>query len=109
MSTKLPVLGITDNVLQGLHDLATYKEPTEVILSRLGLHASFINAERGFNELEGVIRQSLDGVDLRGMWNEFQQTLALWNRQRQPLLNLLTRDVTSLTEKVYYPTHEDFE
>jgi hypothetical protein len=109
MSTKLPVLGITDNMLQGLFDLATYKEPAEVTISRLGLPASFINAERGFNELEGVIRQSLDGVDLRGMWNEFQQTLALWNRQRQPLLNLLTRDVTSLTEKVYYPTHEDFE
>lgn len=65
--------------------------------------------ERGFNELEGVIRQTLDGQDLRGMWREFQQTLALWNRQRQPLINLLSRTVSSNTEKVYYPTSENFE
>jgi hypothetical protein len=66
-------------------------------------------AERGYNELEGVIRQSLDGSDLGAMWREFQQTLTVWNRQRQPLLNLLSRNVSSNTERVFYPTSEDFE
>lgn len=66
-------------------------------------------SERGFNEVEGVIRRSLDGADLGSMWREFQQTLALWNRQRQPLLNLLSRNVSQNTERVMYPTSEDFE
>jgi hypothetical protein len=66
-------------------------------------------AERGFNELEGVIRQSLDGADLRSMWREFQATLALWNRQRQPLINFLSRNVSANTERVFYPTSENFE
>lgn len=66
-------------------------------------------AERGFNELEGVIRQSLDGSDLRAMWREFQATLALWNRQREPLLNFLSRNVSANTERVFYPTSENFE
>lgn len=70
---------------------------------------NFVAAERGFNELEGVIRQTQDGVDLRGMWDEFQRALALWNKQRQPLLNLLTFDVNKNVETVYYPTSEDFE
>lgn len=65
--------------------------------------------ERGYNELQGVIRQSLDGQDLAGMWREFQQTLAIWNRQRQPLINLLSRNVNRLTEKILLPTTEDFE
>lgn len=68
-----------------------------------------ILAERGFNELEGVIRQTQDGIDLRGMWTEFQSVLNLWNRQRQPLLNLLAYNVTKNVETVYYPTAEDFE
>lgn len=66
-------------------------------------------AERGFNELEGVIRQSLDGADLRSMWREFQATLTLWNQQRQPLINFLTRNVTANTERVFYPVSENFE
>lgn len=66
-------------------------------------------AERGFNELEGVIRQSLDGSDLAAMWREFQQTLRLWNAQRQPLLQFLSRNVNANTERVFYPTSEDFE
>lgn len=86
---------------------------TDDLLYRLAMgepvFGDIVAGERGYNELEGVIRESIDGQDLRGMWREFQQTLALWNRQRQPLLNLLSRQVNSLTEKVYYPTSEDFE
>jgi hypothetical protein len=68
-----------------------------------------VAAERGYNELEGVIRQSLDGADLGQMWREFQATLRLWNAQREPLLNLLTRNVSANTERVFYPASEDFE
>lgn len=86
---------------------------TDDLLERLArgelVFGDLAAAERGYNETEGVIRQSLDGADLAGMWREFQQTLALWNRQRQPLLNLLSRNVASNTERVFYPTTEDFE
>lgn len=83
---------------------------TDDLLTRLAMgDLDIFAAERGYNELEGVIRRTTDGADLSGMWREFQATLALWNRQRQPLINLLTYDVNTLTERVFYPTSEDFE
>lgn len=81
----------------------------ELVFGDLVPEGSVKLSERGFNEVEGVIRQSLDGADLGAMWREFQQTLRLWNAQRQPLLNLLSRNIDSLTERVFYPTSEDFE
>lgn len=86
--------------------------PYQAALAKLRLAIDFGNvtlAERGFNELEGVIRQSLDGADLAAMWREFQATLRLWNKQRQPLINLFTRNVAANTERVFFPTSEDFE
>lgn len=83
---------------------------TDDLLTRLAMgDLDIFAAERGYNELEGVIRRTTDGADLAGMWREFQATLALWNRQRQPLINLLTYDVNTLTERVFFPTSEDFE
>lgn len=70
---------------------------------------NFIVAERGYNELEGVIRQTVNGIYLPDMWNEFQAVLEMWNKQREPLLNLLTYGVTKNVETVYIPTVEDFE
>lgn len=69
----------------------------------------FVAAERGYNELESIIRQTTDGVDLRGMWTEFQRVLAIWNKQRDPLINLLSYKVTKNVESVYLPSAEDME
>lgn len=65
--------------------------------------------ERGFNQVGDVIVQSADGADLNRMWREFQRSLDIFNRERDPLLNLLIFDVTNPTERVLQPSTEDFE
>jgi hypothetical protein len=69
----------------------------------------FQGYDRGTNEMADVITQSVDGADLGRMWREFQLSVALLNRQRNPLINFLTFDVTSPTERVLLPTADDFE
>lgn len=65
--------------------------------------------DRGYNEQSDVVTQTQDGADLNAMWDEFQQTLQLVNRDRTALLNLLTFNVTRNVEQVRYPSGEDFE
>lgn len=67
------------------------------------------DTNRGTNEVADVITQSADGASLSDMWREFQAAIALLNRQRQPLINLLTFQVGSPTERVLLPAEEDFE
>lgn len=65
--------------------------------------------ERGYNQSAELIRQTLDGADLNQMWDEFQRTLAIWNRERNVLVNLFTFQVTNPVERIRYPSQEDFE
>lgn len=65
--------------------------------------------EGGYNQMATRITQSLDGADLNVMWREFQAAIALLNRQRDPLVNLLTYSVSTVVERVLYPTDHDFE
>lgn len=65
--------------------------------------------ERGYNQAADVITQSADGADLNRMWREFQRSLELFNRERDPLLQMLTFDVTNPVERVLQPSTEDFE
>lgn len=66
--------------------------------------------ERGYNQAEDVLVELVDGTNLNALWREYQQTLALFNRERDALLNSLTFDVTNPTETVMQPsTGEDFE
>ena len=64
---------------------------------------------RGFNQEADIITQTSDGFSLNSMWDEFQKTLGLWNRQYTSLINLLTYKVTELVEGVRYPIEVDFE
>lgn len=73
-----------------------------------------LDALRGFdaegtNEFADVITQSADGADLNAMWREFQASIALLNKYRNPLISLLTFNVTNPTERVLIPTQEDFQ
>lgn len=70
---------------------------------------SFLGYDRGTNEFADVITQSADGADLNSMWREFQASVRLLNQQRTPLINWLTYDVTSPTERVLLPVADDFE
>lgn len=65
--------------------------------------------ERGFNQAADLIVQSADGADLNRMWREFQASLNIFNRERDPMLGLLTYDVTNPVERVLQPSTEDFE
>lgn len=64
--------------------------------------------ERGTNQLHDTIVQSADGADLNRMWREFRRSLEIFNRERDPLLNMLTFDVTNPVERVLQPSTEDF-
>lgn len=76
--------------------------------SRL-LLPGLIAAEQGYNERSDVITQTADGADLNAMWDEFQRTLDLYNRDRNALINLLTYLVQNPVERVRYPTGDEFQ
>lgn len=78
------------------------------LLDVLELEALF-GADRGTNAEADLITQTADGADLNSMWREFQRVIALHNRERSPLVNLLSYQVTRPTERVMYPVDEDFE
>jgi hypothetical protein len=66
--------------------------------------------ERGYNQLEDVLVELVDGTNLNQLWREYQRTLQMWNSERDALLNSLTFDVANPTESVMQPsTFEDFE
>lgn len=49
------------------------------------------------------------GIDYNVMWQLFQESIAILNRDRNPLLNLLTFPVSQPIEQVRYPSVEAFE
>jgi len=76
--------------------------PLEVI-------AGINGSDRGVNERADVVIQTADGADINSMWREFLRVIALHNRERDPLVNLLTYNVNQIVEQVRYPVDEDFE
>lgn len=63
----------------------------------------------GFNERADVLVSAADGSDLNEIWSEIQQTLSIWNRQRESLVSKLTYSVTEAIEHVGVPGSTDFE
>lgn len=63
----------------------------------------------GFNERADVLVEAADGSDLNEIWTEIQQTLAIWNRNRESLVSKLTYNVTEPIEHVGVPGTTDFE
>lgn len=70
---------------------------------------AFKGGEEGFNETGDLITETRDGAPLGPMWDEFQRTIALWNRQRNALIDPFTYNVTQLIESVRYPVEQDFQ
>ena len=66
-------------------------------------------SDQGYNERSDVITQTLDGADLNAMWDEFQQTIDIHNRDRSNLVNMLTYPVQNAVERVRYPAGDEFE
>lgn len=80
------------------------------LLSSLGIDVGIGGGAQGYNTEGDVITQTADGVDLRGIWAEFQKTLELANSQRQSLIDFLTYGVTNPTETIpQFGSGSDFE
>lgn len=79
-------------------------------LAEIGLDLPVLRGEdQGYNERSDIITQTVDGADLNGMWDEFQQTIDIHNRDRSNLINLLTYGVSNNVERVRYPAGDEFE
>src|SRR5687768_12125899 len=48
----------------------------------------------GTHEASDVIMETIDGVSTNELWRQFQASVELQNRQRQPLIDFLTFTVT---------------
>jgi len=65
--------------------------------------------ESGYNQYADRIIQTTDGADVNQMWREFQASIALLNRQREPLVRLLSYLSQNIVERIFFPTDHDFE
>lgn len=93
------------NALSGHIDLL---EPKRALA--LGISSPIFGGAQGYNTEGDVIQQTIDGVDLRSIWTEFQNTVALRNKQRQSLIDFLTYGVTNPVETVpQFGGGDDFE
>jgi hypothetical protein len=74
-----------------------------------GVLNQILGFEKGFNQAADIIYETTDGASLQDMWREFNASIQLLNKGRDPLINMLTYTVTKNTEKVLQPSSEDFE
>lgn len=78
--------------------------------SRLGISVGIAGGAQGFNTEGDVITQTVDGVDLNGIWQEFQKTVQIRNAQRQSLIDFLTYSVSEPVETIpQFGAGTDFE
>jgi len=71
---------------------------------------SISGRDGGYNDTRDVlVTQSTDGVDYNEMWQEFQETIALQNAERQAIINFLTFPVTNNIETVAQLSSAKFE
>jgi hypothetical protein len=64
---------------------------------------------RGYNAAADLVTQTTDGVDLNELWDEYQQTVAMANAERQLMIDFLTFPVTDAVERVAQVSGADFE
>lgn len=55
---------------------------------------------QGAHEAADVVQQTIDGVDTRELWRAYQAAVDLRNRERQPLVEFLTRRVNQPFEGI---------
>lgn len=83
-------------------------------LRRAGFYPSIAGGsqmadEHGYNAAADLVTQTSDGVDLNDLWDEYQQTVALQNAERQLLIDFLTFPVTNAMERVAQVSGAKFE
>lgn len=88
--------------------LKMYAE-TGLILPAVGSDDRPVNPFEGYNETGDLLKRTIDGVDLNDLWGEMIRILALYNAQRDPLLEALTFTVDAPFEQVPQVVNADFE
>lgn len=64
---------------------------------------------KGYGASGDILTRTRDGQDLNIVWQRYQDALALFNAQRQPLIDLLSFGTTNVIEDVVAPGQETFE
>lgn len=64
---------------------------------------------KGYNASGDILTRTRDGQDLNAIWQQYNQLLAEFNNQRQPLVDLLSFTVTGAIEDIVQPGQERFE
>lgn len=73
------------------------------------LQGDISGAERGFNVQADLVNETADGIDINLLWDEFQESILLWNAGRQALVAFLSFPVNELVEFVPNASGDDFE
>ena len=68
-----------------------------------------IGADRGFNVQADLVTQTADGIDINLLWDEFQESIGIWNEGRSALVSFLSSTVTDLVEFQPYASGDEFE
>ena len=69
-----------------------------VDLRNLGIMPGVAGGARGYHAHGDVLTETADGVSLNDLWRDYQDMLAEFNAQRDPLLNFLTWRTTKASE-----------
>ena len=64
---------------------------------------------KGIHASGDILTTTRDGQDLNAIWDAYQALIDAWNATRQPLIDLLTFNVTEVIEDVVQGVEEDFE
>lgn len=71
------------------------------ILREMGVVGQIAGAARGIHAEGDILTQTVDGVDLNRIWNEFQASMTITNERRDSLVRFLTYPVTVGHEDVF--------
>ena len=82
---------------------------TGLVLPMSGADARPVNPAEGYNETADILTHTVDGVDLDALWGEMSNVLALYNAQRDPLIEALSFTVSAPFEQVPQVMNADFE
>ena len=64
---------------------------------------------KGYQNAQDVLTRTRDGQDLNAIWDAFAAILETFNAQRQPLVDLLSFNVTDVIEDIVEAGGERFE
>jgi hypothetical protein len=64
---------------------------------------------KGYNSSGDILTRTRDGQDLNKIWDQYQQALAAFNAQRQPLIDLFSYNVSQVIDEIVQPGQEAFE